>query len=101
MSKYLDELKDVIERLHGVKATHVETVPVTETFEGETMWEGQVEVFDIPDHAETNRVFAWSFETDDDRPTQHVTVLQIPPATTPENAVKAALVSEFRDANKS
>ena len=55
-----------------------------------------VEVFDIPDHSETNRVFAWSFETDDDRPTQHVTVLQIPPATTPENAVRAASVSEFR-----
>ncbi len=39
MSEYLDELKDVIERLHGVTATYVETVPVTETFEGETMWE--------------------------------------------------------------
>ncbi len=62
---------------------------------------GQVEVFDIPDHADTNRVFAWSFETDDDRPTQHVTVLQIPPSTSPENAVRAALVSEFRNDSQS
>ena len=94
---YLDELKEVIEKLHGANATYVETVPVTETFKGETIWTGEVEVFDIPDHPNTNRVFAWAYDyEDDDKPTQHVTVLQIPPATTPENAVRAAIVSEHR-----
>lgn len=93
---YLEELKEVIEKLHGVSATYIETVPVKETFEGKTMWEGQVEVFDIPDHANTNRVFAWAYDYEDaDVPTQHVTVLQIPPATTPENAVRASIVSEY------
>ena len=98
---YLDELKDVVERLHGTQATYIETVPVKEVFEGETMWEGKVEVFDLADHPNASRVFAWSYETDDDRPTQHVTVLQIPPATTPENAVRAALVSEYRNESES
>lgn len=95
---YLDELKGVIEQLHGAQATHVETVPVKETFEGETIWEGEVEVFDIADHPLASRVFAWAYDREDeDKPTQHVTVLQIPPATTPENAVRASIVSQYRN----
>jgi hypothetical protein len=35
---YLDELRDVIRRLHGAEATHVESVPVEEEFGGETIW---------------------------------------------------------------
>lgn len=95
---YIEELKDVIERLHHAHAKHVETVPVKEVFEGETIWEGEVEVFDLDDHPDAGRVFAWAYDYEDtEKPTQHVTVLQIPPATTPENAVKAAIVSEFKN----
>jgi hypothetical protein len=42
---YLEELRDVIRRLHGVGAMHVESVPVKETFQGKTVWDGIVEVF--------------------------------------------------------
>ena len=92
---YLEELKDVIEQLHHTHARYVETVPVKEEFEGETIWEGEVEVFELENHPTASRVFAWAYDDeDDDKPTQHVTVLQIPPATTPENAVRAAIVSE-------
>lgn len=95
---YIDELKDVIERLHHAHARYVETVPVKEVFEGETIWEGEVEVFDLDDHPDASRAFAWAYDYEDtEKPTQHVTVLQIPPATTPENAVKAAIVSEFKN----
>ncbi len=95
---YLDELKDVIERLHHAHARYVETVPVKEVFEGETIWEGEVEVFDLDDHPDASRIFAWAYDYEDtEKPTQHVTVLQIPPATTPENAVRAAIVSEFKN----
>ena len=44
--KYLKELLDVIRRLHGVEAKHVESVPVKETFQGKTVWDGIVEVFE-------------------------------------------------------
>lgn len=37
---YLEELKDVIRRLHDADATHVESVPVKEVFQGKTVWEG-------------------------------------------------------------
>ena len=77
---YIEELQDVIRNLHGTEATHVETVPVKETFNGQTVWEGEVEVFDI-DHPKASRVFAWAHDTDDpERPRRHV---HIPPATSP------------------
>ncbi len=39
---YIEELKDVIRKLHGVESTHRESVPVKEVFNGETVWEGVV-----------------------------------------------------------
>lgn len=92
----IDELQDVIRRLHGSEASHVETVPVKETFQGKTVWEGEVEVFDLHDHPEASRVYAWSHETEDDKQ-RHVTVLHIAPVTSPEAAVRAAIIQEYRD----
>ena len=95
---YIEELQDVIRKLHGVEAAHVETVPVKETFQGQTVWEGEVEVFDI-DHPQTSRVFAWAHDTDDpESPRRTVTVLQIPPATTPHRAVQVSIANDVREA---
>jgi hypothetical protein len=95
--KYIDELREVIKRLHGSDAVHVETVPVKEVFGGQTVWEGEVEVFDI-DHPQTSRVYAWAHDTEDaDRPKRQVTVLHIPPVTSPETAVKASIISDYKE----
>ncbi len=51
----IEELKGVIHKLHGATATHVESVPVKETFNGETVWEGIVEVFDLHGHPKANK----------------------------------------------
>jgi hypothetical protein len=96
---YIEELIDVIRRLHGTEATHVETVPVTESHEGQTVWEGEVEVFDLEDHPKASRVYAWAHDTDDpERPRRHVTVLHVPPATSPRKAVQLSIVKDFREA---
>jgi len=92
----IDELRDAIRELHGTEATHVETVPVKETFQDQTVWEGDVEGFDLADHPKASRVYAWS-HGDPDNP-QHITVLQIPPATTPLRAVQVAIAGMFREA---
>lgn len=95
---YIDELADVIRKLHGSEATHVETVPIKETFQGQTVWEGEVEVFDLEGHPKANRVYAWAHETDDaDRPKRHVTVLHVPPVTSPELAVRASIIQDYRN----
>jgi len=63
----------------GGKATHLESVPVTESFQGQTVWDGVVEVFHLKGHPKTDKVYAWSHNTDDpERPKHHVTVLHVP-----------------------
>ena len=94
---YIEELRSVIRRLHGVESTHIESVPVKETFQGKTVWEGIVEVFELVGHPKAPKVYAWSHETDDPKkPRRHVTVLHIAPILSAEAAVRAAIVQEFR-----
>lgn len=94
---HIEELREVIRKLHGTDATHVESVPVKETFQGETVWDGMVEVFDLKDHPIAARVYAWAHDTDDPKhPRRHVTVLQIHPIKSARDAVRAAIVQEFR-----
>jgi hypothetical protein len=95
---YIEELRDVIRHLHGAEATHVESVPIKETFQGRTVWEGIVEVFDLRGHPKTTRLYAWAYETDNPKKPKHVTVLHIHPVTSPLLAVRAAIVQEFRNA---
>ena len=94
---YLEELKDVIRRLHGVEATHLESVPVKETHDGKTVWEGIVEVFELHGHPKANKAYAWSHATDDPKKPRYITVLHLGPITSPLLAVRAAIVQEFRN----
>ena len=59
MSDYIAELQAVFLKLHGVDASYVETVPVVEEFQGETVWQGEVEVFDIRGHPKATRGYGW------------------------------------------
>ncbi|HTJ30719.1 MAG TPA: hypothetical protein VL346_09475 [Acidobacteriaceae bacterium] len=96
---YLGDLREVIHKLHGVHATHVESVPVKEVWQGKTIWEGVVEVFDLHGHPKTHRAYAWGHDTDDpENPRRHVTVLHLPPATSPLMAVRTAIAAEVRNA---
>ena len=93
----IEELSGVIHELYGAKATHRESVPVTETWQGKTIWDGVVEVFDLIGHPKTHRAYAWSHQTDDPKnPWEHVTVLHIPPAISPKTAVQAAIMQEIQ-----
>ena len=93
---YLEELRDVIRRLHGVEATHVESVPVHEKFHGKTVWDGVVEVFDLVGHPDAHRVYAWAHDGKNAKESS-VAVLHIPPITSATHAVRAALIQEFRN----
>ncbi len=96
---YIEELKDVIHKLHGVQSMHVKSVPVTEQFKGNVVWDGIVEVFELQGHPKATHAYAWSHETDDPKqPKRSVTVLNIPPAVSPETAVRVAIMQELRDA---
>lgn len=95
---YIEELKEVIRKLHGVESTHRQSVPVKEVFNGKTIWDGIVEVFELHNHPTANTAYAWTHETNDPKKLKrHVTVLHIPPAVSPETAVRASIVQEFRN----
>jgi hypothetical protein len=97
VTEYLDELRNAIRRLHGVEASHIESVPVKEVFRGETVWEGKVEVFKLHGHPKANRAYAWSHDTGDpNHPRTYVTVLHIPPVLSAAIAVRAAIAQEFK-----
>jgi hypothetical protein len=96
---YIDELKDIIRKLHGVESTHRQSVPVKEVFNGETICDGIVEVFELHGHPKATHAYAWTHETDDPKqPRRSVTVLKIPPAVSPETAVRVAIMQELRNA---
>ncbi|HZP04588.1 MAG TPA: hypothetical protein VFB43_06780 [Terracidiphilus sp.] len=87
----IEDLADVIRKLHGAEPTHRESVPVKETFKGQTVWEGVVEVFDLVGHPRAAIVYAWKNAAD-----HHVTVLHLGPIKSAADAVRAAIVQEFR-----
>ena len=87
----------MIFHLHKSDAKYVESVPVEEIFEGKLIWKGIVEVFTISSHPKAKRCFAWSHrDGKDDSDEKFVAVLEIPPVTSPESAVKVAIVAEVR-----
>ncbi len=51
-------LQEAIQNLHGCKSTWVESVSIKEEFEGETVWNGKVQVFDLIDHPEATQCYA-------------------------------------------
>jgi hypothetical protein len=96
-SKYIEALQNTVRKLHGVESKHIESVPVKEVFQGKTVWDGVVEVFELVGHPKAPKVYAWAHDTDDPKqPRQYVTVLHIHPVTSAVLAVRAAIVQEFR-----
>jgi hypothetical protein len=85
-----DQLKRAVEAQHGGTATLVQSVPVNETFNGETVWQRAVHVFDLAGHSKAKRAYAWSSERDDGK-RRFYAVLHMGPVTGPVEAVRAAM----------
>lgn len=86
-----------VQHLHECGAVHRETVPVQEVFQGWTIWKGNVEVFDLNGHPKAKRAYAWSHRAGrNDSDERFVAVLEIPPVTSPESAVKIAIAAEVK-----
>ena len=92
----IEALQSVIRDLHGCDSTHAYSVPVKETFVGQTAWEGVVEVFALQGHPTATRAYAWSHAVDDSERRRYVAVLHERAVNSPEAAVRAAIVQEHR-----
>lgn len=94
----IEEFREIIKKLHGVDTKHLESVPVTETFKCCAVWDGIVEVFELIGHPTASRLYTWSHATDNPEiPLRYVTVLYPHPIQSARDAVRAAIVQEFRD----
>jgi hypothetical protein len=91
-----DAIRGAVEHMHTCKATLVQSVPVTETFEGKTVWEGAVHVFDLTDHPKASRAYAWSSPIEGSDKRGFFAVLHQRPVTSPVEAVRAAIVAEHK-----
>lgn len=88
----LDALRDAIRHMHGAESTFVESIPVTETFNGEIVWQGEVQVFDLVGHAKAKRAYAWSHATEGER-RRFFAVLQLGPVVDAVMAVRASIAA--------
>jgi hypothetical protein len=91
-----NQLKRAVETQHGCTATFVQSVPVKETFEGKTVWDGIVHVFTIHGHPKANCAYAWSSPIEGSDKRRFFAVLRLPPVTSPVEAVRAAIVAEHK-----
>ena len=82
-----------VERATGSRVTHLESVPIVETFRGQTVWQGIVEVFSVATPPPA-RAYGWAVESADGP--QYIAVLGTPPIDSPLAAVRAWIVSEAR-----
>jgi hypothetical protein len=94
---YIARVQVAVSQLHNCGATWRETVPVHEVFKGKTVWQGDVEIFDLTGHAKANRAYAWSHcEGENDEGERFVAVLEIPPVESAVTAVRVQIVKDIK-----
>jgi hypothetical protein len=93
----IDEIRDAIRKIHHVESRHVQSVPIKESFRGQTVWEGIVEVFDLEQHYAAKRLYAWMQKVEGGKK-RIVTVLHLDPIQSPRDAVRASILQEYRNA---
>lgn len=94
-----EALRIAVEQMHNCSARLAQSVPISEAFKGEPVWEGVVHVFDLDGHPKATRAYAWSSPIEGSTKRRFFAVLHIPPITSPLDAVRAAIVAEHRVAS--
>lgn len=94
--KNVQSLQSAIKATHGCESRYIESVPVHEVFQGQTAWQGTVEVFDLIGHSKAKRAYAWRYQ-DGPEEIKTVAVLEIPPVDSPQTAVKVAIAAKARE----
>ena len=96
---YIAQVQTAVQHLHNCAAVYRETVPVHEVFKGQTVWKGDVEVFDLHNHPKAKRAYAWShLDGQKDERTRFVAVLEIPPVVSAETALRVQIVKDVKGA---
>ena len=85
-------LIDRIRKEHNAIASHLESVPLYQTFDGVGVWDAEVHVFSLYGHPTARRAYGWALSTDSGR--RYFVALHQPPVDGPAAAVSAGLRAE-------
>ncbi len=86
--------------MHGCGAAYLKTEHVHEASQGKTVWNGDVEVFNLLQHPKAKRAYAWArFGCQKEHQTGFVVVLELPPIKDAKTAVKSSIVADSQEAN--
>ncbi len=86
----ISEFEKAIQATHGCRSSFHHRVEVRVEWEHQTVWEGDVLVFNLIDHPTALTCYAWSVGS------EVTAVLSLWPVDSPEKAVRASIVESFR-----
>lgn len=90
------QLKQAVEGQHGGTAVLDYAAPVREIFDGQTVWEGVVHVFNLEGHPRATWAYAWSSPVEGSDRRRFYAVLHLGGIRSPLDAVRAAIVAESK-----
>jgi len=94
-SEYVANLQKAIRAMHRCNSRYIESVSVTQQFEGKIAWAGVVDVFDLIWHPTAKRAYAWSYR--DGAQTKSVAVLEAGLVDSPQSAVRITIAATRRE----
>jgi hypothetical protein len=90
---YISRLQAAVEQLHKCAAVYTETIPMHEVFQGQTVWQEEIEVFALYNHPRAKRAYGWIHrEGNGDQEERFAAVLEIPPVVSPVSTVHASII---------
>jgi len=92
MSEYIDNLMEAITAMHDCRCSHFGAEHVCEVYGGETVWDGNVEIFELQGHPTAKIAYGWAWDGEEGEP-EYIGILKTPPIKTARDALKAAIVS--------
>ena len=94
MTERILNIKCAVETNIGGIARHVTSTAVIEIFEGDLVWEGVVETFDVACNPNVKRCYAFSYRENDSL--GYATVTETGAVNSPEAAVKTFIASRVQ-----
>ena len=93
----IKNLQQAVEDGFGCQAAYEKTSRVVESFEGSTVWQGDVMVFRVTGREDADTAYAWLEDVNDTDHVRVFTVLGRKPVNTANEAVRAALIQRYRE----
>jgi len=94
MTERILNIKCAVEKNIGGMARHVTSTPVIEVFEGDLIWEGVVETFDVDCNPHVKRCYGFTYREDDSL--GYATIAETDEVNSAKMAVKAFIASRIQ-----